>query len=37
MGIFDQGYEQLIIDAACQPIGKLPVGFMDLSRNNEDY
>jgi len=37
MAIFDQGYEQSIIDAARQPIDKLPVGFMDLSRDNEDY
>ena len=37
MGIFDDGYQRAIIDAARQPIDKLPAGFMDLSRANEDY
>ena len=30
MGIFDQGYEQSIIDTARQPIDKPPARFMEM-------
>lgn len=37
MGIFDDGYQQAIIDAGRQPIGKTASRIVDLSRTNEDY
>lgn len=30
MGIFDDGYQQAIIDAARQPVDKPPPGFMEM-------